>query len=97
MIEEFIHYLRGCLLIKDESRELLAKRSRRHVASPSETVGTDSIRAEYCFSWLKFLTVLPSHDLYLLHSIYVIFRNYLRIRRHLTGAFGEEILNEPTE
>lgn len=50
MIEEFIHYLRGCLLIKDESRELLAKRSRRHVASPSETVGTDSIRAEYCFS-----------------------------------------------
>jgi len=32
--EEFIRYLSGCLLIKDESRELLVKRSHRHVASP---------------------------------------------------------------
>jgi hypothetical protein len=34
VIEEFIYYLSCCLLIKDESRELLVKRSHRHVASP---------------------------------------------------------------
>jgi hypothetical protein len=34
VIEEFIHYLSGSLLIKDESRELLVKPSHRHVASP---------------------------------------------------------------